>query len=303
MGDDAVARMRAFNRLVTERMGALGESYLGRGRPLGETRLLWEVGPDGAEVRDLRRRLGIDPGYASRMLRSLEHQRLLTVQPAMDDRRVRRAVLTGRGRAEREQLDRLSDDLVRSILEPLNEGQRDRLLTAMDDVHRLLSASLIDLGPEDPSTAGARWCVDQYFTELETRFDGGFDPSRSIPADEDDLVPPRGVLLVARLRGRPVGCGAAKLHGREPAELKRMWVAPDVRGLGLGRRLLRELEQHCAAAGAAAARLETNRSLTEAISLYRQSGYREVERFNDEPYADHWFEKVLPAAAPSGATG
>ena len=63
--------------------------------------------------------------------------------------------------------------------------------------------------------------------------------------------------------------------------------------MGLGRRLLRELEQDAASAGATVIRLETNRTLTEAINLYRQAGYREVDRFNDEPYADHWFEKRI----------
>jgi ribosomal protein S18 acetylase RimI-like enzyme len=100
-------------------------------------------------------------------------------------------------------------------------------------------------------------------------------------------------LIVARLRGRPVGCGALKLHGRAPTELKRMWVARDARGLGLGRRLVLELERHARRAGARAVRLETNRALTEAIELYRSCGYREVAAFNSEPYAHHWFEKRL----------
>ena len=88
-----------------------------------------------------------------------------------------------------------------------------------------------------------------------------------------------------------MGCGALKFHGREPAELKRMWVSPDERGLGLGRRLLSSLEQSAAEAGATTVRLETNGALTEAIALYRDAGYAEVDAFNDEPYAQHWFEK------------
>src|SRR5581483_6044830 len=91
-----------------------------------------------------------------------------------------------------------------------------------------------------------------------------------------------------------VGCGALKFHGRAPTELKRMWVAPSARGLGLGRRLLTELERLAAEHGVRVLRLETNRNLTEAIALYRSAGYREVDAFNDEPYAHHWFEKRLP---------
>ena len=103
------------------------------------------------------------------------------------------------------------------------------------------------------------------------------------------------MLLVARRREQPLGCGALKLHGREPAELKRMWVSPQARGLGLGARLLRQLEQSAADAGAPAVRLETNGSLREAIALYRKAGYDEVAPFNNEPYAHHSFEKRLTA--------
>ena len=100
-------------------------------------------------------------------------------------------------------------------------------------------------------------------------------------------------MLVATLRGEPVGCGALKLNGRGPADLKRMWVAPQTRGLGVGRRLLTELEARAREHGVRVLHLETNRTLTEAIGLYRSAGYREVPAFNDEAYAHHWFEKVL----------
>ena len=137
----------------------------------------------------------------------------------------------------------MSDELAQSMLEPLDEQRRARLVTSMQEVERLLVASLIVIESEDPATDDARWCIEQYFAELAQRFDSGFDPALSIPAAVEDLTPPAGLLLVARSRGRPVGCGALKFHGSEPAELKRMWVSPDARGLGLGGRLLRSLEQ------------------------------------------------------------
>ena len=288
-----VARVRAFNRVVTERVGALDEQFLGRGRPIGESRMLWEIGPDGAEVRELRRRLGMDSGYASRLLRSLEAAGLVVVETAASDRRVRRARLSEAGAAERAELDRLSDALALSMLAPLDEHRRTVLVTSMQTVERLLLASLVTIAAEDPTTRDARWCIEQYFAELAARFEAGFDPARSIPAAAEDLTPPSGLLLIARRREQPVGCGALKFHGREPAELKRMWVSPDARGLGLGRRLLSSLEQSAAEAGATAVRLETNGALTEAIALYRDAGYAEVDAFNGEPYAHHWFEKAL----------
>jgi len=152
---------------------------------------------------------------------------------------------------------------------------------------------LITIAAEDPTTRDARWCIEQYFAELASRFESGFDPAISIPADPEELAPPSGVLLIARRHGQPVGCGALKFHGDEPAELKRMWVASEARGTGLGRRLLFELEQRARDAGTAVIRLETNRTLGEAIALYRKAGYAEVAAFNDEPYAHHWFEKTL----------
>jgi DNA-binding MarR family transcriptional regulator len=293
MNADAVERLRRFNRTVTERVGALESEFLGRSRPLGESRMLWEIGADGADVRDLRRRLGLDSGYVSRMLRSLEGSGLVRVKASAADGRVRTARLTARGKREVAELDRRAEELASSILESLDERQRAKLADAADTVRRLLEASLITIAPEPADSADARWCIAQYFDELGRRFEQGFDPSRSIPAAEADMTPPRGVLLVARLRGQPVGCGALKLHPGEPSELKRMWVDPRARGLGLGRRLLRELELHAAEAGATTIRLETNGSLSEAIALYRTSGYDEVPAFNDEPYAHHWFEKRL----------
>jgi DNA-binding MarR family transcriptional regulator/GNAT superfamily N-acetyltransferase len=293
MRAEQIATVRSFNRITMERVGALSEEFLDRSRPLGQSRLLWEIGAGGADVRDLRARLGLDSGYLTRTLQALEREGLVRVDGGRADRRVRRASLTAKGLQEWRELDRRSDTLAASVLEPLGDRQRDELAGAMRTVERLLTASIIRIGVEGPRSVDARWCLEQYFLELNERFDVGFDPARSISADAEELMPPAGALLVARLRGAAVGCGALKLHGGVPAEIKRMWVSPEARGLGLGRRLLHELEEHARRAGARVARLETNRSLTEAISLYRRSGYEEVDAFNDEPYAHHWFEKRL----------
>jgi len=290
-----VTEVRRFNRLVTQRVGALQEDYLARGRPLGEDRLLWEIGPDGCDVRSLRARLDLDSGYVSRLLRSLERAGLVRVEPGAADGRVRMARLTSDGLAERRVLDARSDELAAAILEPLSKGQRERLIAAMDDVTRLLTASMVRVELVDPRLPAAQYCLAEYFAELGRRFDAGFDPARSISADNAELTPPAGLLLLATLHGEPVGCGALKLHSDEPAEIKRMWVSPDARGLGLGRRLLAELERTAVARRAPAVRLETNQNLTEAIALYRSAGYQEVPAFNAEPYAHHWFEKSLNA--------
>jgi DNA-binding MarR family transcriptional regulator/GNAT superfamily N-acetyltransferase len=296
MDEDAVRGVRSFNRTVTQRIGALSDEYLARGQSLGASRVLWEIGPDGSDARSLRSRLDLDSGYLSRLLRLLEQDGLVKVEPDRTDRRVRTVRLTRAGRAERAVLDRRSDDLARSLLAPLNASQRARLLEAMEVVERLLTAGLVEIGVEDAASDAARFCIESYFDELDARFDAGFDPRQSISADAVELTEPAGLFLVARLRDEPIGCGALKLHGRGPAEIKRMWVAAPARGLAVGRRILNELEVQAMARGVKVVRLETNRSLGEAIGLYRSASFVEVDPFNDEPYAHHWFEKRLRQA-------
>jgi DNA-binding MarR family transcriptional regulator/GNAT superfamily N-acetyltransferase len=294
MDRPAISQVRRFNRLVAQRIGALDDRFLARNRPLGEARLLWEIGRGGRDVRSLRGELELDSGYLSRLLRSLEQAGLVRVGPKESDKRVRIARLTRSGAAERAVLDKRSDELAASLLAPLSKRQRARLVTAMADVERLLTAAMVEIAPIDPAHPDAQHCLQAYFAELDRRFDAGFDPVRSIPAAEAELRPPAGLFLVATLRAEPIGCGALKFHHRAPAEIKRMWVAESARGLGIGRRLLGELESHAAGHGAPAVRLETNKTLVEAISLYRSAGYVEVKPFNKEPYAHYWFEKRTP---------
>jgi DNA-binding MarR family transcriptional regulator/predicted GNAT family N-acyltransferase len=270
--------VRSFNRTVTERIGALQDSYLSLDRPLGANRVLWEVG-ERSDLRTLRTTLNLDSGYLSRLIGSLQREGLVTIAPGAD-KRVRAVALTEAGRKERAALDERSDALARSLLEPLSGKQRATLVDAMRTVERLLTAGLVDITVEDPASADAQYCLTEYYKELDARFDGGFELAKSLPIDD-------AVFLVARLRGEPVGCGAIKLA---ESYLKRMWVSPAARGLGLGRRLLHELEQ---LSQTDVARLETNRNLHEAIALYRSAGYVEVAPFNDEPYAHHWFERRL----------
>src|ERR1700729_1256491 len=104
-----IDQVRRFNRTVTQRIGALDDAFLARGRPLGQARLLWEIGPDGADLRQLRARLDLDSGYAGRMLQALAAAGLASIQPSSADGRVRTARLTAAGLAERQTLDLLSD--------------------------------------------------------------------------------------------------------------------------------------------------------------------------------------------------
>jgi DNA-binding MarR family transcriptional regulator/GNAT superfamily N-acetyltransferase len=293
-----VEHVRSFNRIVTQRVGALDDRYLGRNRPLGQDRVLWEIGTEGCEVRALRSRLGLDAGHLSRLLRALEDQTLVQTAPSPADGRLRVARLTPKGERERAVLDRRSDELAHAILAPLDGGQRDELVSAMRTIKRLLTAATIEIRPADPASPDARSCIRAYFAELNRRSPTGFDAAAGISAQPQEITPPDGRFLVAYVQGEPgpVGCGAVKHHAGAPSEIKRMWVAESARGLGIARRLLAELEADAVRRGASVARLETNRALVEAIGLYRSAGYAEVPAFNDEPFAHHWFEKRLPGA-------
>ncbi len=297
MDQAMIAQVRRFNRVVTQHVGALNERYLARDHSLGEARVLWEIGAEGCDVRTLRTRLGLDFGYLSRLLGSLVAAGLIVLGRSGSDRRIRTARLTPAGVTERSVLDERSDELAELMLAPLSAAQRDRLTAAMGEVERVITSARVAIAPTDPSDPQARECLGAYFSELDRRFEVGFDPSQSISADDDELRPPAGLLVLVRLRERPVGCGALKFHADNPAELKRMWVAESARGLGIGRRLLCELERLAATHGARTVRLETNGTLTEALALYRSAGYIEVPAFNDEPYAHHWFEKPLIGGA------
>ncbi len=288
-----IEQVRRFNRTVTQRVGALDDAFLSRDRPLGQARLLWEIGPDGSDVKVLRTRLDLDSGYLSRLLRSLADDALITVAPSGDDGRIRTARLTSQGLAEKAELDRRSDDAAAAILAPLTARQRERLVSAMAEVERLLMASAVEITVCDPRHPDARRAVRAYVAELAGRFEDGFDPGRGISAADHEVSPPAGLFLLATLHCEPVGCGVLKFHPPAQAHIKRMWVDGSVRGLGLGRRLLAELEARAVAYGVRTLRLETNRTLTEAISLYRSASYREVAAFNAEPYAHHWFEKTV----------
>src|SRR3712207_4362023 len=145
---DSVALIRRFNRTVTERVGALEESFLGRGRPLGASRLLWEVGEDGADLHELRDRLGLDSGYASRLVRRLEKEGLVVVEVDPADGRRRRLRRTAAGLAEVQELDRLSDLAAAALLDGVPDGHRERLLAAAGEVERTLRAALVRIDVE-----------------------------------------------------------------------------------------------------------------------------------------------------------
>lgn len=285
MSPDAhTGTLRRFNRTYTQRIGVLDESFLGTGHPLGVTRLLFEVGHRGATVRELRDRLDLDSGYLTRLLRRLTDAGLAEVRPDPADRRRRTVTLTATGRQTWRDLDERSEALARSLLDPLTDRQRDRLTEALATADLLVRAATIHLREVDPSDPVAREAVGRYFAEIDRRFPGGFDPGAPDHT---------GTFLLATSGGEPVAYGGVQRISDETAEVKRMWVHEEWRGAGLGARMLRELESLAERLGHRRVVLDTNRTLVEAVAMYRRAGYTEIDRYNENPYAEAWFEKQL----------
>ncbi|VIO73648.1 bifunctional helix-turn-helix transcriptional regulator/GNAT family N-acetyltransferase [Bradyrhizobium ivorense] len=288
---DPVSRVRRFNRAVTSAVGALDSSFLGRGRPLGAARVLNAIGHGRTDVADIRDYLGLDSGLMSRLLRSLEDEGLIETTVHDGDARRRIAHLTPAGRREFNAYEAISNRQAESLL--ARNAQRDALLAAMDLIASALGRDGTVLQETNPRSEAARYCLAAYYAELAQRFSQGFDVKLSRDPDAKDMVRPRGAFIVAMSDGLPIGCVGLKGGAGEFAEIKRLWVAPATRGLGLGRRLMDAAETAARELGIAVLRLDTNSALAEAGQLYRRSGWSEIPRFNDDPYPDLFFEKRL----------
>jgi DNA-binding MarR family transcriptional regulator/GNAT superfamily N-acetyltransferase len=291
MSPDPVSRVRRFNRAVTSEVGALDTSFLGRGRPLGAARVLNAIGHGRSDVANAREYLGLDSGLMSRLLRGLEDEGLVETLPHPQDARRRVARLTNAGRREFQAYEVLSNARAEVLL--AGHSRPEVLLSAMDLVASALGRDRIVLEEMDPRSDEARYCLGEYYAELARRFENGFDVSLSRDPEADDMIRPRGTFIVATSDGLPVGCVGLKGSGCEIAEIKRLWVSPCSRGLRLARRLMDAAENVARSLSIKILRLDTNHALPEASQLYRGTGWTEIDRFNDDPYPDIFFEKRL----------
>lgn len=262
------------------------------GSSLGPSRVLFEIGEDGARVSALRSRLDLDSGYLSRLLRRLEREGLVTVVAAEDDARQRLVRLTAAGRSERALLDERAEQVARRLVEPLSDRQRADLAAALATAERLLSTATVRIVVVDPGAPDARAALGRYVAELDERFPGGFDAGDDEEAAAG-LRPPTGTFMVAEDAGVTIGCGGVQRIDARTAEIKRMWIKQEWRGRGLGARLLATLERAARDLGHERVVLDTNGTLTEAVRMYERAGYRPIDRYNDNPYAQHFFAKQL----------
>ncbi|MFC8240827.1 GNAT family N-acetyltransferase [Streptomyces chartreusis] len=287
---DHVTAFRRFNRYFTRRIGVLDDHYLGQNRPLGEARLLFEIG-DGMSLRELRSRLGLDAGYLSRMAKALQAQGMVTLSAHPEDSRLRMIEPTPAGRVEVREQNRRANLVAAGLLDGLSEPQRAELAGALATAQRLLRLASITVALVDGADPDARACLDGYAADIDERFPEGFD--------KDDLVAPQevsgdaGAFFVAYEEDRPVGCGALRRLEPGVGEIRHVWVHPAARRLGLARRLLDALEQEAVARHLNVVRLDTHAALTEAQAMYRACGYTAIPAYDDNVYASHWFEKRL----------
>lgn len=289
---DAIARLRRFNRAVTREVGALDSSYLGRGRPLGAARVLQLVKPQGTDIAEIRTRLDLDSGLLSRLLRSLEAEGLLQLVPDPGDRRRRTAQLTAAGQAEMAAYDALGYQRAAETLARAGSRQQ-AVIDAMDLIATTLLQDQLELRDADPNDPAAIACLAAYYRLLTEKIPGVTADMLALPlGDPDSYRAPHGVFLIAWSDDLPVGCVSLRPLETGTAEVKRLWVAPAARGMGLARRLMTALESRARQIGYTQLKLDSNSILSEAIALYRRNGWADTAAYTGFP-ADIWLAKGL----------
>ncbi|MGO9875932.1 MAG: GNAT family N-acetyltransferase [Acidimicrobiia bacterium] len=155
----------------------------------------------------------------------------------------------------------------------------------------------VSFGTVDPRGPDAQVALRRYLSEVSVSLVHGVVSSEA--ADEvDDFMPPGGGFVLGRHGGVVIGCGGVRPLDPEVGEIKRMWIEAGSRGRGLGSRLLRSLEDLARDRKYERVRLDTNKVLVQAIHLYETRGYRQIDRYNDNPDATHFYEKWLTDALP-----
>ncbi len=289
---DDIARLRRFNRAVTREVGALDTSFLGRGRPLGAARVLQLVRPEGTDVAVIRDTLDLDSGLMSRFLRSLEREGLIATATDPGDRRRRIARLTEAGRQEMAAYDHIGRDRAARLV--ARAGSRStEVLAAMDLIATLLNRDHLTVRPADPDSPEVQSCWQAYFDELLVRVPAARSGTFTLPEPGAPAYrPPQGRCLVAWSDDLPVGCVALRPLDTATAEVKRLWVHDSARGQGLARRLMQTIEDEARDMGLHLLKLDTNSALSEALALYRATGWHETAPYTGAP-ADVWLEKRL----------
>lgn len=303
---EQIARVRAFNRDYTRRIGVLQEGLLESSWSLTEVRVLYEIAHrPGITAGELAADLELDRGYLSRILKGFESKKLLARAAAAEDARRYHLKLTALGKRVFEPLDRRSQEHVRQMLSGLNEGQRGRLLDAMSTIQQAFAdgpggarepSRAFNLRPHRPGDIG--WVIQRHgeiyaqeygwniefealVAEIAAEFCRKFDPAREHCWIAQDNT------------GQRLGCIFLVAKDLTTAKLRLLLVEPDARGMGLGRTLVAECVGFARQAGYRRIVLWTQSILTAARHLYTEAGFRRTAQeshhsFGHDLVAETW---------------
>lgn len=278
--DEHVAAVRSFSRFYTKRIGLLSDRILGSEHSLSEARVIWELAQRSVSTgTELAHELALDPGYVSRIVRSLERGGLVTKERSDEDRRRLLIRLTAKGRRTFEALNTGSHEQIHDLLAGLDEGARGEVVRAMQAIEARLSAPTprrVHYRPHRPGDMG--WIVQRH-GELYAEshgWDERFEVmvARIVADFIEDFDPAAERCWIAEVDGRRAGSIALVRHSEQVAQLRLLIVEPWARGMGIGGRLVSECVSHARHVGYREMFLHTVRGLDAARRLYEHEGFR-----------------------------
>jgi len=295
--DAQVGAIRAFNRFYTRKIGVV-DGMASSPFALAEARVLYELAHrEQATATDIRKELGLDAGYMSRILREFERRKLIRREQSKTDERQKFLSLTAKGRRAFAPLDARSNRDVVAILEGLSPTKRKQLVDAVQAVRRLLgdkvqtSTSYL-LRQHQPGDLG--WIVHRQAILYAEEY--GWDGTYEALAGEivaqfiKNYDPNRERCWIAEKDGERVGGAFVAKVSDDIAQLRLLHVEAQARGLGIGKRLVEECVRFARQAGYQKMTLWTQSNLYAARHIYKQSGFQVVRE-----QQHHSFGKDLTA--------
>lgn len=279
---DRADTVRRFNRFYTRQIGALHEHLLESEFSLTEVRILYELAHRPSLITsDLRRELGLDAGYLSRVIAGFEKKGLIEKTRSSADRRAAQLQLTDMGRAIFDPLNEASRREVRTMLERLSVPEQCQLVDAMGQIESLLSEQTPSYLLRDPQAGDMGWIVHRqgwlYAQEYgwNTEFEALVAEIVARYVREHDKSSER--CWIAEKNRKVVGSVFLVRHDEATAKLRLLYVEPSARGLGIGKRLVEECLRFAQGAGYGRIMLWTNSVLGDARRIYEKAGFGMIE--------------------------